>query len=75
MTSSDRDPDEAEETTLPVCLLGEQNGPAPNTQDWLAVARWRRAQRERLRAERLALSVEVRKAKAEALARHPEWLL
>ena len=75
MTGSDRDSDEAEETTSPVCFLGEQNGPAPNPQDRLAVARWRRAQRERLRAERLALSVEVRQAKAEALPRHLDDLL
>ena len=39
------------------------------------VARWRRAERARLRAERQAISVEVRRAAGEALAGHLRDLL
>ncbi len=75
MTGSDRNPDKAPGSTSPVCFLDEQSEGAPDSQDWKAVARWRRSQRERLRAERLALSVEVRQVKAEVLARHLDGLL
>lgn len=53
-------------------MLRELGGPAPDPGDWLAVARWRRAERERLRAERLALSVEASPIIAETLASHLE---
>jgi 5-formyltetrahydrofolate cyclo-ligase len=54
----------------PICLLGEQSGPRPDSRSPEMVAAWRRTERERLRAERLALSVEARLVKAEALARY-----
>jgi len=75
MTGTDHDPDRAGDPASPVCFLGEQSGAAPDAQDWPAVARWRRAERTRLRAERLALSADGRRAKAEALARHLDSLL
>lgn len=55
------------------CYLGEHNGPDPG--DPGAVAGWRLLTRERLRAERLALSVESRRTMAEALARHLDGVL
>ncbi|EYD77435.1 5-formyltetrahydrofolate cyclo-ligase [Rubellimicrobium mesophilum DSM 19309] len=65
MTSKD---DEPEAPASSVCYLGEPTDPDPR--DPQAVALWRRGERARLRAERMALSVEVRQAKAEALTRH-----
>ena len=65
---------EAEGLASSVCFLDQQNV-APYAQDWPAVAHWRQAERERLRAERLALSVEARQVKAEALAHYLTALL
>lgn len=61
----------------PVCSLAEVEG--HDMQQELEVARWRRAERERLRAERMAMSVAVRQDWAAALMRHltaglPGWL-
>jgi 5,10-methenyltetrahydrofolate synthetase len=64
----------------PPCLAGEV---APDYFDPLAVepqqardvARWRRGERERLRAERLAMSVEARATVGRALAGHLRDLL
>jgi 5-formyltetrahydrofolate cyclo-ligase len=72
MIGADDDLDAAEDPASPACFLGELSGPAPDPQDWPAVARWRRADRGRLQAERLALGVEVRGVKAESLAAHLE---
>ena len=66
------DPD-PEAPASPACFLGEQATPDPR--DPHAVAQWRRAERARLRAERMALGVEARRVKAEALARHLEDFL
>ena len=75
MTGGDDGPGTAGDPASPACFLGELGGPAPDPGDWPAVARWRRAERERLRAERLALSVEARRVKAEALSGHLAALL
>lgn len=64
----------------PPCMAGEV---APDYFDPLAVdpeqardvARWRRAERGRLRAERQAMTVEERRAAGDALARHLRDLL
>src|SRR5690606_35886742 len=64
----------------PPCMAGEV---APDYFDPLAVdpqqardvARWRRGERERLRAERLAMSVEARATVGRALAGHLRALL
>ena len=74
MTGPDDPHGEAEGLALSVCFLGQQNA-VPDAQDWPAVARWRQAERERLRSERLMLSVEARQETAEALARHLTTLL
>jgi len=58
----------ARSNASPVCFAGELASP-PSTTDPADVARWRTAQRERLRAERMALSTEARVRIAEALAR------
>jgi 5-formyltetrahydrofolate cyclo-ligase len=55
----------------PVCYLDEQVDPE-QAQD---VARWRKAERTRLRAERNALSVADRQAVGEALAAHAHRVL
>lgn len=55
----------------PVCYLGEQVDP-DQARD---VARWRKAERSRLRAERAALSVAERQAVGAALATHLRHLL
>ena len=64
----------------PPCMAGEA---APDYFDPLGVdpdqardvARWRRAERERLRADRQALGVEARQAVGQALALHLQALL
>jgi 5,10-methenyltetrahydrofolate synthetase len=53
----------------PVCYLGEDPEQARD------VARWRKAERERLRAERMALSVSARADWAQALIRHLDTLV
>lgn len=65
----------------PPCFLhelSEEDGGLPGATDPLQardVARWRKAERARLLAERAALSVAARKAAAEAVARHLDALL
>ena len=74
------DPDETGRYASPPCLAGEI---APDYFDPLAVdpqqahdvARWRRAERTRLRSERQALSVEGRAAAGTALRSHLRALL
>ena len=74
MTGPDDPQGEAGGLASSVCFLDQQSA-APDAQDWPAVARWRQAERERLRAERLALSVEARQVCTQALARHLTTLL
>ncbi|MBL4928204.1 5-formyltetrahydrofolate cyclo-ligase [Fuscibacter oryzae] len=52
----------------PVCSLAEVEG--HDMQQELEVARWRRAERERLRADRMAMAVAARQDWAAALMRH-----
>jgi 5-formyltetrahydrofolate cyclo-ligase len=70
MSAHDSRSEDPQGLASPPCLLGEQAPPGPDPQDPGAVAEWRRQERERLRAERLALGVEARRVMAEALARH-----
>lgn len=61
----------------PVCHLAEAEGHDP--QQEMEVARWRVAERDRLRAERMAMSVTARADWAAALMQHlraglPGWL-
>ena len=56
----------------PVCFQGSDGADA---QQALDVARWRAAERVRLRAERMALSVDARQTWARALAGHLDALL
>jgi 5-formyltetrahydrofolate cyclo-ligase len=72
MTGKDHEP---EASASPACFLGEGNAPDPDPRDPEAVALWRRAERTRRRAERMALGVEARRTKAEALAGHLEAFL
>lgn len=65
------------EPSSPVCSLAAHEGHDP--QQELEVARWRRAERARLRAERMAMPVAARADWAAALIRHleeglPRWL-
>ena len=69
MTGPDDRPGEAGGLASSVCFLDQQSA-APDPQDWPAVSRWRRGERERLRTERLTLSVEARQVNANALAHH-----
>ena len=72
--------DELRGLASPPCLAHEidpaYSGPAEvDRQQALEVARWRKAERLRLLADRAALSVESRKAAADAIARHlDDWL-
>jgi 5-formyltetrahydrofolate cyclo-ligase len=52
----------------PPCQMAEHAG--QDAQQELEVARWRRAERQRLRAERMAMAVDARADWAAALARH-----
>lgn len=61
----------------PVCSLAEHQGHDPRQE--AEVARWRKAERTRLRAERMAMPVAARADWAAALMRHlqaglPRWL-
>lgn len=64
----------------PACLAHEldqvyRNPLAVDAQQAIDVARWRRAERERLLTDRAALSVEARRSAAVAIAEHLDRLL
>lgn len=75
MTAHDHGLGDDEAPASPPCLLIEQGSGTPDPNDARAVAVWRSAVRERLRAERAALSVEARRVKAMALAEHLDFFL
>ena len=66
------DPDPPHELASPPCLAAQGDPAYANPQD---VARWRRAERLRLLAERAALSVDHRHAAAEQVAVHLDRVL
>ena len=75
------DPEDRQSYASPPCFLHElsaEEGGVPGAVDPVQgrdVARWRKAERTRLLAERAALSVDTRKAAAEAVAGHLDTLL
>jgi 5-formyltetrahydrofolate cyclo-ligase len=64
------DPDDTRCFASPPCMAAEFEGGPSDPQQTLDVARWRKAERTRLRAERMAMSVEARLAAGTGLAMH-----
>lgn len=75
------DPEDRLSYASPPCFLHElsaEDGGVPGARDAVQardVARWRKAERARLLADRAALSVEMRKAAAQAVADHLDRFL
>lgn len=62
---------ERDEYASPPCFMHELSSdfqPQPPREAWIDVSRWRRAERTRLLAQRMALDVEERKARSERIA-------
>ena len=71
MSISDDTRGEPAEYASPPCFMHELTPdfqPQPAHDAWIDVCRWRKAERERLIAERLAVDAEVRKARSERIA-------